>query len=129
MCFITTKKPRKVRLDKNGEGVGYKVFPVDSHGNLVGEYASKRKIRPHSEWIHEKDYRPTAHEKLNMGGEKIYGWRVFTGKRGAQKWNASFSSPLPVRKIKFRKVKSVGYCCDFGRAILAEEIFIPKEKQ
>lgn len=121
MCFKADKKkniPRRVS--------GYKIFTVDSEGRLLGDFAQRHKERERGKWLNEKNFRPTEGELKTMGGEKRVGWRVFLWKESAQNWTSALRSQ--VVRVKVRGLLNIGQCGNFGTAILAKEIFIPKEQ-
>ena len=127
MCFRSSSKPY-VRKEQ----YGFKVFKVGKNGHPKGEYASKAKSRSLSKWLDEANFRPNLEEAYEMGGSPEFGWRVFLDKDSASLW-AEISMEhegrenLKVFKVMFKQILAKGYCNQY-RAILAKEIFIPKEQ-
>lgn len=120
MCFEADKRkniPRRVS--------GYKIFTVDSKGRLLGDFAQRQKERERGKWLNEKNFRPTEGELKSMGGERRVGWRVFLWEGSAKRWKSDLQSQIV--RVKVRGLLNVGQCGPFGTAILAKEIFIPKE--
>ncbi len=125
MCFEPNPKMAIPYKD-----TGYKVFRVDKLGKLKGEFTKKKKQRKFNQWLSEEDFRPNNNEKGKMNDSVLTGWRIFLKKGDAQEW-AQGESRLRVVKVKFSGVLTRGFCRYCGidlPAILAKEIFIPKEQ-
>lgn len=115
----------KVKLDKKGVGVGWKVFRRKGN-KIYGLYAGKNKFRPPNIWLNEKDFRPTEKEERGSVAS-IYryapAWHLFLTRREARK----YSNGLSVKKVKFRQVIATGITARFPdslRTIVAKEIFV-----
>lgn len=121
----------KVKLDKNGVGIGWKLFHQNAWGKLLGDFQSFSVVRPRNKWLKEGDFRHESwkHAKKmhNFSGSVSYalGFHVFLTKEGAERWGNGCYDPK-ITMIKFRKPVAKGLQLEH-RCVVAKEIFIPKE--
>ena len=122
----------KIKLDKNGVGIGWKLFYKSFDGKLVGDFKSCAIERKTNKWLKEGDFRPPKWKstKKIKGGPPFYlysyplGFHIFLGKEGAINWTPGGSRVII--QIKFRKPVAKGLQYGY-RCVVAKEIFIPKE--
>jgi len=129
MCLEKIKKFR-TKLDKKGEGWGWKIFRRKPYG-LVGEFANATKVRPYNRWLNEKDFRRKKEDGIypsEIGNKYKLGWHIFLFEKDAIMWMSDFIN-REVRRVKFRKLITTGINSYRYKVIVAKEIFIPKEKQ
>ncbi len=115
----------KVKLNKEGIGVGFKVFVGNSIFGLKAEWNGTQYIRSENKWLREGDFRAdkVKHtKKIGYSSVKYpLGFHVFLSKRAAKQWGGG-----QIRKVKFRRVVATGLQMTY-KCIVAKEIFIPKE--
>lgn len=124
MCLETLQN-FKVKLNKDGIGIGYKVFKLKA-GALYGEIVRKEKVRRVGVWLKERNFRAPKGSNLKMiNGKYKEGWHIFLRRRSAYDWG--IEEGLVIKRIRFRGIVAKGRNVDRNRVIVAKEIFIPKE--
>ena len=115
-----------VKLNKDGIGVGYKIF-CEIDGRLCGEYARPRKERRVGVWLKEENFRPRRTNTRIQRIERKYkrGWHIFLRRKDADNWRGEGKD---IRKVEFRGIVTMGRNSSNNKVIVAKEIFIPDER-
>lgn len=129
MC-LSTIEVFNVKLDKDSEGVGYKIFKLSEKGELHTPLYAKKKPLEINKWFRSKQKRISFSRR-----EYLSGYHIFQYKKDAKNWwlyREKLTKRIHIRKVKFKDILATGMIVTNdmatprkeGRCIVARQMMI-----